>query len=463
VVAALLGFHFEVGLATSAVQNVPLDLLRTHLWQSIWHLHGQPPLWNALLGISLHVAPAHWPQLWHVAFLGLGLVEVLALRALLRTLHVGRFAASTLALAFSVTPAALLSESSFFYDYPTLVAVTLTVVAAARLADRPSTLTGVALFAACAYLVLTRTLFQVWWLLAVLAVLLVACRGARRLVVACAVVPLLLVAGVYAKNAALYGVVSTTSWTGMGVARAAVPSLDPAERRELVRAGKLHAVSLVAPLSPLAAYEAVGIRPDPPSGIPLLDRPSLPGAERNLENRTYIRISRLYWRDDLWIVRHRTGAYLHSVLNAFEDFFSSPTVAWGGEGNVVHIRGYDRVFSDAVYGTLGRGRVGWFLVAAYAAALAFGLVDGARRLRPGADAPTVAIAVAVVTILYVGLVGNLSEVGENFRFRFVLDPLALALCAVALRRGLHALRRRLRRRDEHEQRADAALGVALRP
>ena len=44
------------------------------------------------------------------------------------------------------------------------------------------------------------------------------------------------------------------------------------------------------------------------------------------------------------------------------------------------------------------------------------------------------IAFAGLTILYVTLVGNLAEVGENFRFRFVLDPLAIALVAVAIQR-----------------------------
>jgi hypothetical protein len=453
-VVALLGFRFEVGLATSAVQNVPLDLLRAHLLQSLWYLHGQPPLWNALLGVSVSVAPRHWPQLWHGVYLVLGAVELLALRSLLIVLGLWRAAAGVLALAFSLVPAVLLAENSFFYDYPTLVAVTLAALAGARFAARPSFGRGTLLFGVCGYLVLTRTLFQVWWLLLVLAVLLLAARGSGRIVLASAVVPLALVAAVYVKNGVQYGVWSTTSWTGMGVARAAVTSLDLAERRRLVAAGKLHPVSLVAPLSPLAAYEAVGIAPDRPSGIPLLDRPSLPGGHRNLENRTYIRISRLYWRDDKWIVVHRPGAYVRSVLRGVDDFFTSPSVAWGGQGNARHIRGYDRVFTEGVYGTLALGRVGWFLVAAYAVALLHGLAESIRRLRSGAG---VAAAVAVLTILYVAVVGNTAEVGENFRFRLVLDPLVLALAAAASARAVRALRRR----DEHEQRPDAPLREVL--
>jgi hypothetical protein len=42
----------------------------------------------------------------------------------------------------------------------------------------------------------------------------------------------------------------------------------------------------------------------------------------------------------------------------------------------------------------------------------------------------------------VSLVGNFAEVGENFRFRFVVDPLVVSLVAA----GIHRLLRRAQRR-----------------
>jgi hypothetical protein len=220
----------------------------------------------------------------------------------------------------------------------------------------------------------------------------------------------------------------------MGLARVAVNGLSLAERRNLVEAGKLHPVSLVPPLAPLHRYEAVGIVPDRPTGTPLLDEPSTSDGQRNLESRTYIRISRLYWDDDLWIIRHRPGAYVRAVGDGFETFFTSPTVAWSGQGNQAEIRDYDHWVTRLVYGRLGSGEVGLFIVAAYVLAVGFGLTHTVRRLRHDAPPSTVAIAVATLTIVYVTLVGNFSEVGENFRFRLVVDPLAVALCAAAVHR-----------------------------
>ena len=422
-------------MLNAAIQNVDPELLWTRLFESLWHLHGQPPLWNGLVGVSLKVAPVHWAELWHLVFLGLGLVEVLALFALLEELRLPRRAAFAIAAAFSLSPAVLVYENSFFYDYPTLVVLTLTALGVARFVSHPSLGRGLPVFAGAAFLVLTRTLFQVWWLLALLALLLVACRGGRRVVLLACALPLALVLGVYAKNWFMYGVPSTTSWTGMGFARAAVEGVPLGERRKLVAEGKLHAVSLVRPFAPLAAYEAVGVERARPTGIPLLDEAAGSEYPRNLENRTYIEISRDYWKDDLWIIRHRTGLYLRSVRSGAADFFSAPTEGWRGAGNVSKVSAYDRWFAEVVYGRFGLGKVGLLLIAAYAFALLVGLATAARRLRPGADAASVAVVFAAMTILYVTVVGNLAEVGENYRFAFVLQPLVWGLVAF----GVHAL------------------------
>jgi hypothetical protein len=421
-----------------AIQNIDPRLLQTHLAQSLWHLHGQPPLWNAFVGLSMKVFPSHWPQFGHVVFFGLGLVGMLAFFGLLLELGVSRRAALVIAAVFTVSPAVLIYENAFFYDYPTLVLLTVTAFAVARFVAKPSFARGSIVFGVATALVLMRTIFQLPWLLALLALLLVACRGSRRTVLISCALPLALVLAVIAKNWIMFGVPSTTSWSGIMLARAAVVSLPLAERRELVSEGKLHSVSLVKPLSPLPAYEAVGIKPAPPTGVPMLDEPSGPSFPRNLENRTFIEISRLYLRDDLWIIEHRPGAYLRSVAHGYADFFAPPTISAGGIGNEGKIGAYDRWFSRIVYGRLGPGKDGLFLIAGYVFAVLVGAWIAIRKLRPGADAATVTISFALLSILYLGLLGNFAELGENYRFRLVLDPLALSLIAV----GIQLLRRR---------------------
>jgi hypothetical protein len=438
-VVLALGFHYDLEWLGLSIQNIDPELLQHRLLQSLWYMHGQPPLWNAILGVSLKLFPKLYPQVWHIGYLALGLTEALALFALQLELHVPRRVAVAIAAVITVAPATLVYENVFFYDYPTIVLVTLTTLAVLRFADKPTFGRGLLAFGLAASLVLMRTLFQWPWLLLMVAILYLACKSNRRAVLLSAALPFALVAAVIAKNWIMYDVPSTTSWSGMNFARIADASLSLRDRRQLVHEGKLHGVSLVTPLSALSAYEAVGVKPAHKTGIPLLDNPGDAYFPRNLENRTFIKISNLYLTDDIWIVEHRPGAFLRAVGNGFNYFFAPPTLPWVGIGNTGKIGGYDRWFSRVVYGKLGPGKDGFFLIAIYLAAVITGAWITARRLRPGAGAETVTIAFMLLTLLYVGIVGNFAEFGENYRFRLLLDPIAFALAAV----GIQQVARRL--------------------
>jgi hypothetical protein len=436
------GFSFDLEWVGLEIQNVDQRLLRHHLLQSLWYLHGQPPLWNAVLGLSLKLGGAVWPRVWHLAFIGLGLVEALALYALLLEVRIARWPSAIVAGAFVVAPETLVYENILTYDYPTLVLLTLTALAVVRYAHEPTFARGFLVFAGVGGLIWLRTIFEWPWLFLVLGLLLVARRESARLALSSSLLAIALVAALIAKNWIMYDVPSTTSWSGIMFARATVTSLSPSERRRLVSEGKLHSVSLVTPLSQLSDYEAAGIEPDPRTGIPLLDDRGDAYFPRNLENRTFIRISRLYWQDDLWIVEHRPLAYLRGVGHGVADFFAPATIPWQGTGNTGDIDGYRRWFERIVYGRIGPGRDGVFLIALYGFALVAGSWLTIRRLRPGAKASAVLVAFSTLALVYLSVVGNFAEVGENYRFRLVVQPLALVLAAGGLRELVEWVRRR---------------------
>jgi hypothetical protein len=431
VCVALLGFRFDTRGLPHAVQNVDPELLRTHLLQSIWYLHGQPPLWNLFEGLVLKLAPHSWAAVFHALYLGLGLVEAVALYLLVAGLGVDRRWAAALACFFTVTPAVLVYENLLFYDYPTLVMLTAAALALQLFARRPTLGRALAFFALGATLVLTRTLFQIGWLLiALVALLIVFPRNRRTLLLGCAL-PVLVLVAVYAKNWAIFGAPATSSWTGMGLARVAEATVPEDVRLRLVREHRLHRVSLAPPLSSLAAYRAVGaVERIEHKGVPILDRPRKTTDRRNLHNIAYIRISRQYLSDDLWLIRHRPRDYLHALKLAVSRFLWPPTFTYGLKANTDRIHAWDYVFSLVFYGSSSHAnRTGFVLLLAYALAVLFGGVVALRRLRPGVDGRTVTVLFAWWSIVYVGVVGNLSEYGENYRFRLLLDPLVLALLA----------------------------------
>ena len=160
VVLVARGVSFDLEWVGLSIQNVDQRLLQHHLLQSLWYLHGQPPLWNALLGLSMKLGGAVWPRIWHLAFIGLGLVEALALYALLLEVRVPRWPSAAVAAAFVVAPETLVYENILTYDYPTLVLLTLTALAVVRYAHEPTFARGFLVFTGVGALIWLRTIFE---------------------------------------------------------------------------------------------------------------------------------------------------------------------------------------------------------------------------------------------------------------------------------------------------------------
>ena len=175
----------------------------------------------------------------------------------------------------------------------------------------------------------------------------------------------------------------------------------------------------------------------PPPGLGSLLAPLSSKPTQNRSSR--IRISQQYLDDDLWVLRHRTLAYLRYVGHGIADYFAPATLE--RTQNRRDLGAYVSWFDRVVFGKLGPGRDGFFLIALYLLAFATGIWISARELRPGADVGVVLVAFCTLALVYVSATGSLAEVGENYRFRFVLEPLTLVLAAA----GVQRLARRFRR------------------
>lgn len=431
VTAYAAGIRFDTDPLTWYWQYIDTVLLKERLLESLYYLHSQPPLFNLMLGLTLKAFPAGYATALHLQFIAMGLVTTLAFYALLIQLGVPRTVGTVMTVCLCVLPVMVLYENWLFYEYPTLMLLMLAPVALHRFLARDSIAAGIAFFGLAAALIFLRSVFQFMWLFAIVAVLIAV--KPRRLVIACGVVPLAVVALLYAKNLMLFGTAATSSWLGMNLARATVSQLDPESLDTLVKAGTLHRVSSTPPFSGPGAYadlaEAV-----PQRGVPVLDNPLKADGGVNFNASTYLAVSRDYLADALWVMRNRPDVYRETVLeDALPLLLSSPSEFASVEGNRRKIETYDRIVGDYLYVYSPHWRrIGLGVIAAYVFAIGYAtvlLVGIARERRlPGADALTVLFV--VVTCSYVAVVTSLTEVGENQRMRFILDPPIIA-CVTA--------------------------------
>ncbi len=429
------GVRFDASSLPTFWQYIDPPLLKHHLLQSLFYLHSQPPLYNLWLGVLLKLFPGHFAGAAHATYLTLGLALAVAMYFLLTRLGFRRAFATAVSVILSVSPAVLLYENWLFYEYPVAVLLVLSVLALHVFATRRSFWSGFVFFGLCTTLIYTRTTFQLPWLGLVLALILLAMPKSRRVVLVACAVPVLAVALLYGKNIVVFGTPSTSSWLGMNLAQVTYRSVPAAERNRLVANGTLSRVSLVDPFSPLSKYDGI-VTPARRRGIPVLDNPMKLNGTQNLNDLTYVKISRDYLRDSLRFIRSDPIAYLRGVEQGVKLFLIPSSDDLFVLQNRAKIRPYEHLFNGLVYlRTPYVFGIGWSILAAYVFGGLYGLIL-ITRLALRLDAPTpdrVALAFAWLTVVYATVLVTFGEVSENQRIRFFIDPLVLVLVAVGVR------------------------------
>jgi hypothetical protein len=415
-------------------QIIDPELLRTRLLESLFYLHAQPPLFNAYLGAVLKLFPVHFEGALQAVYLGLGLVQAVGVYLLLCALGFRRWTSAIVAAALSVTPAALIYENWLFYEYPTVTLLVLSALALHRFLVRGTILWGACFFGLLATVMYLRSFFQVAWLLLVIALLLLTRPDRRRATLltgagAAAVVLLLI-----GKNLVVFGVPTTSSWFGMNLAEVVYSQVPRAERERLVERGELSRVSLLDPFSDPSEYLAVARRP-PERGVPVLDRLTKTSGRENMNNEILIGVSRDYAKDSLRLIRRRPAAYAKAVVYSGGLYLQPSTETPFVTANRSQLGWYGTVFDRAVLLQPADDEIGWAILAVHTAALLYGLVLAVRLLnrRVEATATSVTLAYVWLTLAYVTIVVALTQVMENERMRYLVDPLALVLFAAAVR------------------------------
>jgi hypothetical protein len=459
-VAWALGVRFDTSSLSWFWQYIDPGLLKTRLLESLFYFHAQPPLYNLWLGVLLKLFGGRFSDAAHGTYVLLGLAGTGGLAFLLARIGVPRILAVVLALAFFLSPSAILYENWLFYEYPVAVLLIFAVLTLYLFLQRRSFAYGVAFFGILASIVYIRSTFQIVWLLLGLGLVLVVAPDLRRMTLRACAVPLILVVLLYAKNAIIFGTFSTSSWFGMNLAQVVLYSAPSADRAQLVAEGRISRVSLVEPFSPLTAYRGI-VPPARKRGIQVLDERLKSTGETNFNNSSFLTISNHYLHDALHLIAARPHYYFASIRLGLERYFSSSSQNIFVRKNRSKIQPYERLFNRFIYvrSSFGGG-VCWGIVAGYTLAIGYGLfllVRLIRRRRPTAPREG-ALLFAWMTVVYLAVVETVSQVTENQRIRFLSDGLVVVLLAALVRDARDRLATRNRLTDGVPERVTDRVG-----
>jgi hypothetical protein len=415
-----------------------------------------PPLYNLFLGAALSLFGARSVDVFAIVYMSFGLGASLGLYLLMRALGASVLLATALTIGFVVSPATILYENWLYPDYlitALLIAMSLLVKGFAT-SGRWSAAVGFA--ALLGVIVLSRSYYQVIWFILCIAALLLTAPHRKRIALA-ALIPLLLIVGLFARNYLMWGFFSGSSSTGLNFYNEFIVQLPLSDRAQLKVAGVVSDIA-VQPELYLAHPQAYGLHPA--TGVPVLDEVYKSSGVVNYGNLTYVAIWMRMQRDGMALIEARPIVLERAAVMATLIFFD-PSQEYPLEpDNRRHLGGLERMTDLLESGQLRTvqeaprvpaafsrshwadrlGEVGWLTVVIYVLAVPYGLIRTWRSVRNGDHQDAAVLAFLLVTIVYVIGADLSAGVPDNNRYRFMIDPLVLAIFAALVTDAAKRLR-----------------------
>lgn len=449
---AWLGLEFDASTLPTYMQFIDVELLKTRLLESLWYYHANPPMLNLVAGVGLKLFGEQAHVFFSLVFHLLGLAAAICVYALTLRLSSAPPAAVIATGLMVFSPSFVLYENWLMYSFPAAVLLTLSAWMLCRYVDTHQTKWCAALFVVLALLLLTRSLFHLAWMV-LIALLLVACMwDRRREVLFAALAPILVVVLWYGKNYYYFGVFSGSSWMGLGLSNISTLVATREELQPLVADGRVTPFALVSryhQMDRLFTSQQL-----PPTGVPVLDEIKKSNGIYNFNSQQVIAVSRDYTRDAVTVIRTYPFSYVVGLTISNRLFFSPSNMnVYFSLPNRAAVKPMERLFNPLLYGVgatpkvLEQPHFGFnkesflevntsrLLIAFWVLLLAYGYTQ-ARQALLGKDPErrprAIVLGFIVVTALYLYVVGTALELAENYRYRFLIEPLFFVLGGTAV-------------------------------
>ena len=446
----LSGQRFSTAYLGYGWQLVPWDVLSADPLSSVWFLHIQPPLWNLALGLPAWLSPFSDAGTLQVLMFAIGVANAVLAALVAERLGVRRRWATLVALVATVHPEVLKLAFEPTYELAVSALLLALLWAAARLADSGTRSAAdarpgrwlLAVSAVGTATVLTRSLYHPVWLVVVLAVCWWALRGrvTWRTVGLAALVPLVLVGGWMAKNQVLFDRPTLSSWFGMNLQRAVVPVLDLDDLQRMHADGSVSDIAIIGPFGKYELYADVM-----PPCAPTRSHRALAEPDRTTDlyspNFNYECFLPVFDQagEDAWaVIREHPEAFLEGRLWSLRTTFAvaetpprSPSAVMRAIDSVYSVLRVDyrgalstEGWGSPIYGELVAptdfALVPIFMYAGTALAGMWHAWLLARR-RAGDIGRSLVLVLGGFTVVWTVGVGAVAELGEQARFRTMVD------------------------------------------
>jgi hypothetical protein len=451
VLYGLLGLDFDPSPFPGYMQFIDAALLRTRLLESLWYYHAHPPLLNLLVGIGIKAFGEDMDVFVALCFHVLGLVAALAVYALTLRLTQARAAAAIAAALLVFSPSFVLYENWLMYSFPAAALLAVAGLLLHQYVATRRTRSALAFFTVLAALLLTRSIFHLGWMVLVVVLLALVMRRQWRQVVLAAALPVLVVALWYGKNYYYFGSFSASTIMGLGLSNITTLVVPRAELAPLVEQGRLSKYALLSRYDD--TYLLFWLETPRRTGVPVLDEVMKTDGDYNYNNLQLVDVNRQLAADAIEVARTFPASYVLGLIRSNRLFFSPSNMnRYFSEANRRAVRPMEQVFNPLLYGVdaqprymeqphfgfTGRIKIEVHtsvpLIVAWCLLLGYGYLQARRGIMSTEQdrwPRAIAIGFIVLSAAYLYVVATAVELGENYRYRFLIEPLFMVLAVTA--------------------------------
>jgi hypothetical protein len=464
VLAVLLGLRSLTSETVWFMQFLDVGLLHDHLARSLLHLHCQPPLLNALVGLAEKIAGSHYGMLITAFYCVLGLSATISVYLSLTLLRVSSTFSLCISLLLLLNPSEILSEFDPIYTVPVVALNCFMVLAAICYLQRRSLSSLYCLVGLAVLLTLTRSSYQWIWVVAIMTIFWWQTPHARTQIRTAGLVGLSLSMLWPIKNEILFHHFISTTWGPLSMAKHwdwhAPLEQDMISKHQLV-------TTLGSDASDDEFKEQLQSQwQGPPSGFPELDDVTkTTGGSINWNSLAGLRLNDARQKDISYLLRHDSREYIVAVLHSVAIYFYPSTQyfsMFSPENNRLQelnqhylpLKGIDTMIRRVCCNVFGLppapaasnadtrasqphrtvSSVGMKLcigaLLLYSIVVICMISFGRSALWRAAHDRKVIAMFMTVTIVYSFLVVNLVEIGENQRYRFETQAMVFMVVAI---------------------------------
>lgn len=445
IVFYLCGVRFDIKPLYTGIQLADPVLLQTRLWETVYHLHGQPPLFNIFIGTILKLFPDNFSIVFHALFIAVGYLLAIGFYQLLRCFEVKVWWAVAIVCYFMINPSAILLENWLLYTYFILMMLTWLAVILHRFLKTRKLVDITLLMGLMGILVLTKSTFHILWYALIWGGAFILLRKEWKKLLIAGIVPFILIAALYGKNYALFHTFTTSrAWMAFNLLEMSAKLVHPDTIDELFANESLR------------SYPG---RVANVTKIPVLDQLTKPSSgEKNWHSLLSWHYAEIDMENARYFLKHYPHSYRYSVSRAYlMYFFPGPTDVTFP--NRAKIAAYEN-FYHFMYARMNQINDGelytkkfllWYdfdrmkwddmgtilytvMVFCYLGALLGGLFLALREcfIRPKNLPFILTILFMIFNILYLTTGSNLfAWIGAN-RYRFVLEPYYMTMFVIVV-------------------------------